>query len=161
MRMPMPAAEQAIRPVETVAEGTTLIVDLLTCMQKLLEVAEKESAVVRTGRIGIVTELAAIKGELTGAYLAGAERVKRSAKFLSANMPDQCAHLREFHEAFRKRLRVSLTVLATAHAVSEGIIRGVAEDVARRSAPQTYGKAGRPNVPRTRAAQPVALSRTL
>lgn len=155
------SAERVVRPIESIVEGTTLIAGLLASMQKLLDVIAEESATVRAGRMGIVQDRAAEKSELAGAYLAGAERVKRNAEFLLSNIPEQCARLREFHEEFRKHLRVNLTILATAHAVSEGIIRGVAEDMSRKSAPQTYGKAGRPNAPRTSAVQPVALSRML
>ena len=49
-------------------------------------------------------------------------------------------------------------MLATAHAVSEGIIRGVAGEMARQTAPKTYGMSGRPNAPRMQAV-PLALSR--
>jgi hypothetical protein len=52
-------------------------------------------------------------------------------------------------------------VLATAHAVSEGLIRGAHAEVARQSAPQTYGNSGRATTPPRNAAVPVSVSRTL
>jgi hypothetical protein len=76
-------------------------------------------------------------------------------------MPDQIEALRRRHDAFRTLLQINLTVLATAHAVSEGIVRGVSGEMARKSAPQTYGASGRPNLPRRAAAAPLAVSRLL
>jgi hypothetical protein len=58
-------------------------------------------------------------------------------------------------------MQINLTVLATAHAVSEGIVSGVSGEMARKSAPQTYGASGRPNLPRRAAAAPLAVSRLL
>ena len=58
-------------------------------------------------------------------------------------------------------LQLNLTVLATAQAVSEGIVRGVSGEMARKSAPQTYGASGRANVPGRNLAAPLAVSRVL
>jgi hypothetical protein len=69
--------------------------------------------------------------------------------------------LRQRHDAFRALLQINLTVLATAHAVSEGIVRGVSEELARKSAPQTYGATGRTNVPQRKSATPLTVSRNL
>jgi hypothetical protein len=71
------------------------------------------------------------------------------------------AAARARHEVFRTLLQTNLTVLATAHAVSEGIVRGVSAELARKSAPQTYGASGACVAPSRSAGQPLALSRTL
>ena len=62
---------------------------------------------------------------------------------LSKQVPDLLAALRKQHDTFNALLQINLTVLATAHAVSEGLIRGAHAEVARKNAPQTYGKSGR------------------
>jgi hypothetical protein len=69
--------------------------------------------------------------------------------------------LRARHDRFQSLLQTNLTVLATAHAVSEGIIRGVSGELARKRTPSTYGASGRANAPNARAAQPMAVSRSL
>ncbi len=69
--------------------------------------------------------------------------------------------MRERHAAFQALLQTNMTVLATAHAVSEGIIRGVSGELARRQTPSTYGAGGRANAPGPKAAQPLAVSRSL
>ena len=71
------------------------------------------------------------------------------------------ADLKRRHEDFRALLQINLTVLATAHAVSEGIMRGVSDELARKTAPSTYGATGRANAPGASAAQPLAVSRVL
>jgi len=76
-------------------------------------------------------------------------------------MPDKLEALRRHHDAFRALLQINLTVLATAHAVSEGIVRGVSGEMARHSAPQTYGASGRANQPGRGLAAPLAVSRVL
>jgi hypothetical protein len=52
-------------------------------------------------------------------------------------------------------------VLATAHAVAEGIVRGVANEIARKTAPSTYGASGRAIAPSKTSYQPIAVSRSL
>ena len=74
---------------------------------------------------------------------------------------ERLEELRQRHDKFRALLQINLTVLATAHAVSEGIVRGVSDEMARKSAPQTYGASGRTNAPSRSAASPLAVSRVL
>ena len=75
--------------------------------------------------------------------------------------PEALAQLERKHDEFRALLQINLTVLATAHAVSEGIMRGVSDELARKTAPSTYGATGRANAPGPNAAQPLAVSRVL
>jgi hypothetical protein len=121
---------------------------------------EDETALVRAGNIAQAARLEASKAELAGQYYAATERVKANAKFLAAHLPAQLDDLRRRHDMFRPLLQINLTVLATAHAVSQSIMRGVAGEVARKSAPQTYGMSGRPATPSPTTARPVSLCRT-
>ncbi len=130
-------------------------------MDALLGLLEEETALVRKGRLRAATDAASGKAELSRAYFADAERLKANAAFLAAHMRQPVAQLRSRHESFRARLQMNLTVLATAHAVSEGLVRGVAGEVARKSAPQTYGLSGRANPPGRGTVQPIVVSRTL
>lgn len=151
---------QRAQPIASAAEGARLIGQLHGVMDTLLGLVEEETALMRKGRLRAALAIGARKAELAHSYFADAERLKANAAFLAAHAREPLGRLRARHETFRARLQLNLTVLATAHAVSEGLIRGVAGEVARRSAPQTYGVSGRTNPPGRAAAQPIAISRT-
>jgi len=147
--------------IETAADGERLIRHLADVLEALLGIVEEETELVRAGRIGQAAKLETRKAELCGLYLGATERLKANSAFLAANLPAKVDKLRRRHDTFRALLQINLTVLATAHAISEGIIRGVAGEIARKSAPQTYGLSGRPNVAGANCPQPVALIRSL
>lgn len=155
---PAPARAPSIA---SAAEGEQLVSRLCGTIDALLGVLDEESALVRAGKLRAATSVAPAKSDLARAYVADADQVKANAAFLSAHVRRPLEQLRARHETFRMRLQTNLTVLATAHAVSEGLIRGVAGEMARKSAPQTYGLSGRANPPGRSSAQPIAISRTL
>src|SRR5262249_26101719 len=137
-----------------------LIARLYEVMDALLAVLEAETDLVRAGRLSEVARLEPRKAELARRYLADAAVLRASSKFLSRELAPAIADLRRHHDTFHAVLQMTLTVLATAHAVSEGIVRGVADDLARKAAPQTYGMTGRHTAQRA-AAQPISLWRTI
>jgi hypothetical protein len=160
-----PAADAAIRKppapprITTVTQGEELIRHFSEVMNALLRILEKETEMVRAGRVREATSLEANKAELSRLYLADVESLKRNANFLHQNLPESLQVLRRQHDDFYAILQINLTVLATAHAVAEGIIRGVADQVSRKSAPRLYGQSGRQTVPGTTTSSPVAVSR--
>ena len=115
----------------------------------------------RAGKLKEAVALETTKSELTRLYAADTAQVKANLPVLSKQVPDLLAALRQHHHTFNALLQINLTVLATAHAVSEGLIRGAHGEVARKNAPQTYGKSGRATAPAQGAAVPVSVSRTL
>ena len=141
-------------------EASGLLDRLCETTDALLRVLDEETALVRAGRLRAAAKLAPEKADLARAYAADAGCVAASAASLTRYERPRVARLRERHAQLRARLQMNLTVLATAHAVSEGLVRGVAGEVARKSAPQTYGASGRAN-PYGRAVQPIAVSRVL
>jgi hypothetical protein len=147
--------------ISSAAEGEQLIAHLCGVVDALLGLVEEETALVRAGRLRAASAVAATKSELARAYFADAEQLKANAAFLATHARRLFEPLRSRHETLRAKLLMNLTVLATAHAVSEGLIRGAAAEVARRSAPQTYGLSGRASRPGGGPAQPIAVSRTL
>ena len=147
--------------IETIAGGETLIARLHEVMDALLAALATETDLVRAGRLSEAARLEPRKAELARRYLADAAALRANSRFLSRALAPACAGLRRHHDTFHAVMQVNLTVLATAHAVSEGIIRGVADDMARKAAPTTYGASGRMTAPGPKAAQPFALSRRL
>ena len=148
-------------PAASTTEIETLAAHFLEVMDALVDVVKQESELVRAGRIGQATQLATSKAELSRLYLADAVQLRANRDVLSRLAPARRDALKKRHEAFRSLLQTSQTVLATAHAVSEGIVRGVSSEMARKAAPQTYGRSGRPTLPKPNSAPAIAVSRSL
>jgi hypothetical protein len=151
----------ASRAVANTAEAELLMKHLMDVMDALLGIVEQETELVRAGNLAGAARLEATKAELSQLYLADAARLKASTRFLTQNMPDVFAALRQRHDLFHALLQMNLTVLATAHAVSESIMRGVSDELARRATPHAYGASGRAAVPPPTSLQPLAISRVL
>src|SRR6516225_7291206 len=149
MSTPLAPAARTSPPIDTVAAAEQLIAHLGDIMDALLALVERETELVREGRISEVARLEPSKAELARLYMVDAALVKAHSAFLALKLPAMVDELRRRHDTFQALLQINLTVLATAHAVSEGIIRGVAGEMARQTAPKTYGMSGRTNAPRT------------
>jgi hypothetical protein len=148
-------------PVATPEDADALAAHFIEVMDTLIGVVQEETELVRGGRLSAAAKLEQPKGDLTRLYIADVLRLRSSMSYFAHTLPDTLKKLHKRHDTFRALLQINLTVLATAHAVSEGIVRGVSGELARKSAPQTYGASGRANAPGPRAAQPLAVSRML
>lgn len=148
-------------PITTPAEAKELAAHFFEVMDALIGVIQQETELVRAGRVGQALKLEQPKADLTRWYIADTLRLRASQSLLSQLIPGEIQELRRRHDTFRALLQINLTVLATAHAVSEGIVRGVSGEMARKVAPSTYGASGRAVAPRSNAAQPLAVSRSL
>jgi len=130
-------------------------------MSALLAVIERETELVRAGKVREAMQLEEQKNELSRRYVVVVENLKNAQKHLAQVAPELLATLRRNHETFSAMLQINLTVLATAHAVSEGIVRGVNAEVQRRNMPNTYTAAGQRAAPSPRHITPLAVSRSL
>ncbi|MCD0421322.1 MAG: hypothetical protein QM576_22255 [Rhodopseudomonas sp.] len=153
-----PAAAQ---PVSTPADARKLAETLISVMDGLLKLIERETELVRAGHIAEAMQLESDKTERTKRYISAITLVRASQPYMAKATPDLLATLHRHHEVFRAMLQVNLTVLATAHAVSEGIVRGVNAEVQKRNGPQTYTAYGRHTAPSPRQLTPIAVSRSL
>ncbi|MGA7803524.1 hypothetical protein [Bradyrhizobium sp.] len=151
---PYPAAK-------TPAEARKLAETLMEVMNGLLSVIERETELVRAGKLRDAMTFGPKKTELSQRYVHVVGHMKASQKFLSQTAPELLRTLHRHHETFRAMLQVNLTVLATAHAVSESIVRGVNLEMQRRNSPNTYTAAGRRAVPSPRQIRPLSVSRSL
>ena len=155
---PAPAPAKAI---STPVEARKLTEELMDVMSALLGIIERETELVRAGKIPEAMQLEEQKGELSGRYMVAVESLKNAQKYVAQVSPELLTTLRRHHDTFRAMLQINLTVLATAHAVSEGIVRGVNVEMQRRNIPQTYTAAGVRAVPGPRNMTPIAVSRSL
>ena len=149
------------RAIASPAEARKLAEELMDVMSGLLGVIERETELVRAGKIREAMALEGEKGELSRRYIVTVEHLKTSQKYLAQVSPELLTTLRRHHDTFRAMLQVNLTVLATAHAVSEGIVRGVNTEIQRRNIPNTYTASGQRATPGPRNMTPLAVSRSL
>ena len=157
-----PPSQPAPAPVATSpGEARKLAENLMEVMSALLGVIERETELVRAGKVHEAMQLEQQKGDLSRRYVIALENLKAAQNHLAQAAPELLATLRRHHETFRAMLQINLTVLATAHAVSEGIVRGVNAEVQRRNIPNTYTAAGKRAAPSPRQIRPLAVSRSL
>jgi hypothetical protein len=147
--------------ISTPAQARKLAEELMDVMSGLLGIIERETELVRAGKIREAIALEEQKGELSRRYMVTVEHLKTSQKYLAQVSPELLTTLRRHHDTFRAMLQVNLTVLATAHAVSEGIVRGVNAEIQRRNIPNTYTASGQRAAPGPRNMTPLAVSRSL
>ena len=157
-RQPAPAQ---IPMASTPAEARKLAETLMDAMSTLLGLIERETELVRAGKIREAMASEAKKTELSRRYVHAVAHLKASQKYLAQTAPELLTTLHRHHDVFRAMLQINLTVLATAHAVSESVIRGVNTEIQRRNIPNTYTAAGRRATPGPRHMTPLAVSRSL
>jgi hypothetical protein len=156
---PQPAAP--IATATTPSEARKLAENMMDVMSALLGVIERETELVRAGKIREAMSSEVQKAELSRRYVNAVGQLKASQKYLSQTAPELLTTLHRHHDVFRAMLQINLTVLATAHAVSESIVRGVNSEIQRRNIPNTYTASGQRAAPGPRHMTPFALSRSL
>ncbi|MGH6738525.1 MAG: hypothetical protein ACREDY_05735, partial [Bradyrhizobium sp.] len=109
----------------TPAEARKLAESLMDVMSELLGVIERETELIRAGKIREAMAFEPNKTELSRRYVGVLTHLKASHKYLAQAAPELLTALHRHHDVFRSMLQINLTVLATAHAVSESIVRGV------------------------------------
>jgi hypothetical protein len=143
------------------ADARKLAENLMDVMSALLGVIERETELVRAGKLREAMAFEAQKTDLSRRYVNAVGQLKASQKHLSQTAPELLTTLHRHHDVFRAMLQINLTVLATAHAVSEGIVRGVNTEMQSRNIPNTYTAAGRRTAPGPRHMTPLAFNRSL
>lgn len=157
-----PQAMSASAPkISTPVEARKLAEDLMEVMSALLGIIERETELVRAGKLREAMRLEEQKGELSRRYMVSVENLKDAQAYLKQVSPELLTTLRRHHDTFRAMLQVNLTVLATAHAVSEGIVRGVNTEIQRKNIPSTYTASGQRAAPGPRNMTPLSVSRSL
>ena len=145
----------------TPAAARKLAESLMEAMSALLAVIERETELVRSGKLREAMTFEPRKAELSKAYVNAVGQLKANQKQLAQAAPELLKTLHRHHDVFRSMLQINLTVLATAHAVSESIVRGVNAEMQRRSMPNTYTAAGKRATPSPRHITPLSVSRSL
>jgi hypothetical protein len=153
---------QTTPPASTAATGVRKLAEnLMEAMSALLGLIERETELVRAGKLGEAMAFEPQKTEMTRRYVGAIAELKASQDDLAKSAPELLSTLHRHHDAFRAMLQVNLTVLATAHAVSESVVRGVNAEIQKRNVPNTYTAAGRRAAPSPRHITPLSVSRSL
>jgi hypothetical protein len=156
-----PTQAQRPNPAPGSAEARKVAEQLMDAMSALLGLIERETELVRAGKVREAMTLESKKQELSRNYVRAVSELKANQAQLAKSAPELLSTLHRHHDAFRAMLQVNLTVLATAHAVSESVVRGVNAEIQKRNVPNTYTAAGRRATPGPRHITPLAVSRTL
>jgi len=159
-----PQRQPAAAPIPlatTPADARKLAENLMDVMSALLGVIERETELVRAGKVREAMAFEPKKTELSRRYVGSITHLKASQKYLHQTAPELLNTLHRHHDTFRALLQINLTVLATAHAVSESIVRGVNTEMQRRNIPNTYTASGQRAAPGPRHNTPLAVSRSL
>lgn len=158
-KRPQTAAPARTAPLP--GEARKLAENLMDAMTALLGLVERETELVRAGKVREAVALEPQKTELSRRYVGAVGQLKANHDLLAKAAPELLSTLHRHHDAFRAMLQINLTVLATAHAVSESVVRGVNAEIQRRNVPNTYNAAGRRAAPGPRHMTPLAVSRSL
>ena len=129
-------------------------------MERLLEVIEQETDLVRGGHLRAAGELQGEKAVLIHHYTQGVLYAKEHSVALGNLAPVAVQALRRQHAEFQPVLRINLAVLATAREVTNDIVNTVARAVGSRQRTTTYGPGGAAPAP-ARAAEGIAVNRSL
>lgn len=129
-------------------------------MERLLEVVEQETELVREGQLRAAGELQGEKAVLIHHYTQGVLYAKEHSVALGNLAPAAVQGLRRQHAEFQPVLRINLAVLATAREVTNSIVSTVARAVGAKQRTTTYGPGGAAPVA-TRPAEGIAVNRSL
>ena len=158
---PQARPAQTAAAISTPVEARKLAESLMEVMSGLLAVIERETELVRAGKLHEAMQLEPQKSEHARRYTLAVESLKNSQTWLKQFSPDLLTTIKRHHDTFRAMLQINLTVLATAHAVSEGIVRGVSNEMQRKSMPNSYTASGARTTPGPRHHAPLSVSRSL
>jgi hypothetical protein len=151
----------AARRILTRADAELLCADIGGILDRLVPLVSEETRLVRAAKIVAATALHDAKADLARQYAVALEALRANAATVGRFVPVLVDQLRRRHEVFQDELQVNMAVLATARSVSETLVRGVAEEVAQRNAPRTYGATAMVSGTARHAARPIAVSRVL
>lgn len=156
-------APRPVRPAQVTSPeiAAKLIGALEKAMEDLLGLLEKETVLVKQGKLRQAAELAGEKEEKATFYTRLMLLARDEMKTLAGYDPAGIERLKRRHELFRAEVQINLAVLATAQEVAEDLLRSVANEVGAQETPRTYGARGALPAPTAAAARGIAVNRSL
>lgn len=113
-----------------------------TALIELVALLNKETTLLRAGRLTEASTFSAEKAQKSQDYVVLARAVKRVAPQLKISAPEHLENLKKRHEAFATQMAENLRVLATTRNVTKDLLADVAKTAGAQQKPQTYGNSG-------------------
>ena len=134
------------------------IVGLIDITERLGEVVEQETSLLKQRRPDQIGHLLPTKTQLGAAYEEELTIIGRNRDYLMKEAPREMGQLQAVVSRFRKTLDEHGRVLAAAKVVTERMVRNISDEVARRDRPEAgysrYARQARPS----RTSRPVSLA---
>lgn len=156
-------AQAPARPAQVTSPeiARKLLTALGSAMEDLLGVLERETALVKQGKLKAAGELAAEKEDKAAYYTRLMLVARDEVKTLAAYEPAMVEALKRRHELFRAEVQINLAVLATARQVAEDLMRSVATEVGSAGTLGTYSQRGAKPRPEAASARGIAINRAI
>jgi hypothetical protein len=132
----------------------------LDTLDRLVVVLNEETTLLRLGKAKFAGEVTAEKARLAQDYMGYARSVQRQAGRLKLEAPVLVEALLAGHDKLATQMAENLKVIATARAVTEDLLTEVAEAVAAKARPKTYGANGTMGEQPAQVASGVSVNRS-
>lgn len=142
MSMPdhMPREDDLPR-MESSSEATALCDRLMEYTGEMITVLERETALLRNGKVNDIAAISARKTALSMTLTQDMSVFRREAEFIRSALPERIEMIREQHLSLQKSLTANHDALAAIKAVSESMLHSVAAKIGEQTAgPSVYGK---------------------
>src|SRR5437763_11421507 len=93
--------------ISTPVEARKFAEELMDVMSALLGVIERETELVRAGKVREAMRLEEEKSALSRRYMVAVEHLKTAQKYLTQVSPELLATLRRHHDTFRAMLQIN------------------------------------------------------
>lgn len=132
-----------------------------SALDRLVEVMNNETVLLRAGKLADATALTAEKTRLAQDYVHAARAIQANAAAIRNAVPDAIERFRQGHAALATQLAENLKVLASTKSLTENLIGDVARRVGQNQAPSTYSNAGGRTAPPSASAKGLSVNRAL
>lgn len=137
----MSSAAERLKAIDTLPANDLCGIALST-LERLVEILNQETVLLRAGRMRDAGELTAEKTRLAQDYMGFARSVQRELPRLRIEAPAMVEAMKVRHEQFATQMAENLRVIATARAVTEDLLTDVANAMSATQRPKTYGASG-------------------
>lgn len=164
MSMPDYLPDEDAAPRMSDADEAAALCDRLTeNTGEMISVLERETALLRGGKLNDIAAISARKTALGMALTQDMSVFRREAEFIRSALPERVEAMREQHLALQKSLTANSDALAAMKAVSESMLHTVAAKAGERTAgPSVYGKDASMNTAQPRSGgNSISLDETL
>lgn len=143
--------------IETAEAARLLCARLLETSADLVDVLDRETAVLKQGKPSETAAIHVRKAALNAMLTRDMAAFRRDAEFITMAAPDEISALKEQHGQLQKSINANQDALVAMKAVSESLLHTIAARAsAKVSGPEVYGKGA--SVSAAAPARPAAIS---